>query len=336
MRKSLLLTALFILLMSLASLFAAQAQSPTPVNDGIALTRFSQTLTAQAATATPQAATATPTPGRLTDEPFEIAVFYNDTTLTLLAFGAGTVSLEGIGVRVPGGRSLDLSGMRVLNDITFEELALPFCLHLENSQAVRNVPDSCFDTPGRRIRDISPADVIWFDSAAEVTQAIQIMRYNEVQGECVDPDTLCLVTYEPLAPLPTALPSTTPTQRASGIRWTFDVNRLLETGVEVQQSDIISVEASGTIIAGQFVGALGPDGKERLDALPFAIDPSYDVEQAFAHGALMVRIGSSGEWMLCGSSCEFNAPATGELQFGINDNNINDNSGSFTVTVTLG
>jgi hypothetical protein len=49
--------------------------------------------------------------------------------------------------------------------------------------------------------------------------------------------------------------------------------------------------------------------------------------------SLLFKVGASGVWFPVGTSLTFRAPVAGELYFGVNDDNVTDNTGSWTVTL---
>jgi hypothetical protein len=116
---------------------------------------------------------------------------------------------------------------------------------------------------------------------------------------------------------------------------TFDVpgnSRGMDTGIDLRAGDPITISATGTIVAGSRVGSVGPDGQSSsglgISARPVA---------SAGVGALIAYIrninGSLGPAYLIGSTTSTTVPADGRLILAINDDNYNDNSGTFRVTV---
>jgi hypothetical protein len=111
-------------------------------------------------------------------------------------------------------------------------------------------------------------------------------------------------------------------------------SRSTDTGIDVRAGDSINITATGTIVAGNRVGQVGPDGGSStgfgsvVNARPV---PSAGV------GALIAYIRMSNGQMsaayLVGSSLSSSVPVDGRLILAINDDNYNDNSGSFSVRI---
>ena len=95
----------------------------------------------------------------------------------------------------------------------------------------------------------------------------------------------------------------------------------------VNQGDRVVFQASGQISYGRGANmTASPDGGvERRAQYP---DPSVPV------GALIGKVGSSRAFGIGTQTQPLPMPASGRLFLGINDNELTDNSGSFTVVVT--
>lgn len=113
----------------------------------------------------------------------------------------------------------------------------------------------------------------------------------------------------------------------------FRVNDLITTNICVQQGDTVSVTASGGITVGPNIGSVGPEGKDS-GLFGFPLD-QYDIYPEFSHGALLCKIDTEEDWKECGRSAELQAQVEGCLQFDVNDNEKENNSGSFDVTVEV-
>ena len=118
---------------------------------------------------------------------------------------------------------------------------------------------------------------------------------------------------------------------------TIDVpgsSRGTDSGFEVRSGDQITITATGTITAGSRVGQVGPEGARStgfgavVNARPL---PTAGV------GALIGYIrdanGQSSQPFLVGPSVTMTVPMDGRLILAINDDNYNDNSGSFSVRI---
>jgi hypothetical protein len=92
--------------------------------------------------------------------------------------------------------------------------------------------------------------------------------------------------------------------------------------------DHVVFTASGQIAFGKSPGQTsdpGGNGAERRATYP---DPTVPV------GALLGKIGNSAPFAIGMQTQPLPMPASGRLMLGVNDNELNDNSGFYTVTVT--
>jgi hypothetical protein len=101
-----------------------------------------------------------------------------------------------------------------------------------------------------------------------------------------------------------------------------------DTGITVAAGDRVVFNATGQIAYGQAAGQTSdPNGNpaERRANYP---DPTVPV------GALIGRVGNSAPFAIGMQTQPLAMPAAGRLMLGINDNELADNSGFYTVTVT--
>src|SRR5215831_3346491 len=111
--------------------------------------------------------------------------------------------------------------------------------------------------------------------------------------------------------------------------------RAFDTGIDVRAGDPIVISATGTIDAGSRVGQVGPDGARSGGVFGSVVNtrplPNAGV------GALIAFIkgqnGTMSQAYLVGSSLNTTVPADGRLILAVNDDNYNDNSGSFSVKI---
>jgi hypothetical protein len=102
----------------------------------------------------------------------------------------------------------------------------------------------------------------------------------------------------------------------------------IDTGITVNAGDRVVFNASGQIAFGQGPGQTAdPNGNpaERRANYP---DPSVPV------GALLGRVGNSAPFAIGMQTQPLAMPAAGRLMLGVNDNELADNSGFYTVMVT--
>jgi subtilisin family serine protease len=98
----------------------------------------------------------------------------------------------------------------------------------------------------------------------------------------------------------------------------------------VRRGETVHVLANGEIIFGEFVGGGGPDGPT---AGGWAALGGFNIVPSLPHGILMCRIAGEASWAICGEQAIFQAERDGCVEFTINDNDLNDNSGFFEISV---
>jgi hypothetical protein len=103
----------------------------------------------------------------------------------------------------------------------------------------------------------------------------------------------------------------------------------IDTGIDVNVGDKVAFQASGEVTFGRSAGmTAGPDGNGSVHNARYP-DPSAPV------GALIGRVGQKGKPFGIGSQTQpLPMPASGRLYLGVNDNELGDNSGAFTVVVS--
>jgi hypothetical protein len=100
------------------------------------------------------------------------------------------------------------------------------------------------------------------------------------------------------------------------------------TGITVRRGDRVSFRTSGQIVFGQSPGqTAGPDGNDRW------YNQNYPVPVA-AVGALIGKVGTSAPFPIGSNTQPIAMPADGQLMLGVNDNELGDNSGFFSVFIT--
>lgn len=99
-----------------------------------------------------------------------------------------------------------------------------------------------------------------------------------------------------------------------------------DAGITVKKGDRITFNTSGQISYGQALTA-GPDGNGDLRK------PTYPVP-VMPVGGLIGRVGNGTPFPIGSNSQPIVMPNDGRLMLGVNDDEIVDNSGAFTVTVT--
>jgi hypothetical protein len=100
------------------------------------------------------------------------------------------------------------------------------------------------------------------------------------------------------------------------------------TGVMVRKGDRIAFRTTGQIMFGP-----SPDQNAGPDGNGSARNPAYPVPGAGA-GALIAKVGNSAPFPIGSNTQPVVMPANGVLMLGVNDNEVGDNSGFFSVVVT--
>ena len=109
-------------------------------------------------------------------------------------------------------------------------------------------------------------------------------------------------------------------------------NRLwTRTGIKVDRGSTVVIDATGQIEAASnadtraFVHHVPPEGRERQDNKP----------QPNMRSLVMLARISDGPIIEAGAHTEFTADRSGELQLGINDDNVSDNTGAWSAQITV-
>ena len=104
------------------------------------------------------------------------------------------------------------------------------------------------------------------------------------------------------------------------------LNTTLNTDVVIERGNRVDFSAEGVISFGFFAGEGGPEG--------INFGTLYNYFDQYKHGALIGRIGN-GNWFRIGQGGYLVSSSTGLLQLGVNDNKSGDNTGHFTVKITV-
>jgi PA-IL-like protein len=123
------------------------------------------------------------------------------------------------------------------------------------------------------------------------------------------------------------------TRREKTISVPGNMRNGVDTGIDLRSGDQVTITATGNITAGRRAGVVSPEGG-RVGAA--SIIGTYPVPNAGV-GALIgfIRLpsGQVTQAFFLGSQLTFSAPADGRLYLLVNDDNYNDNSGSFDVRI---
>jgi hypothetical protein len=100
------------------------------------------------------------------------------------------------------------------------------------------------------------------------------------------------------------------------------------TGMNVRAGDLLAFRASGRIGFGQGpTQTAGPDGNDSLKSASYPVG-------AMPVGGLIGRVGNSAPFPIGSNTQPIRMPADGTLMLGVNDNEVGDNSGFFSVVIT--
>lgn len=112
-------------------------------------------------------------------------------------------------------------------------------------------------------------------------------------------------------------------------------SRGVDTGIDVRAGDQITISATGSVVAGQRVGAVSADGARSGASAIFGVSrrPVPTAGVGALIGYLAPPGGSTTQPFLVGSQLVFTAQTDGRLYLLVNDDNYGDNSGSFSVRV---
>lgn len=110
-------------------------------------------------------------------------------------------------------------------------------------------------------------------------------------------------------------------------------SRGTDTGIDVRAGDQVTFIASGTVVAGQRAGSVGPEGKTSSGfGSIVGTRPVPNAGVGALIGYIRTADGQTQPFFI-GSSLTYNVNTDGRLYLAINDDNYNDNSGSFTVRI---
>lgn len=107
----------------------------------------------------------------------------------------------------------------------------------------------------------------------------------------------------------------------------------LKSGIKILRGDRVLISASGSMKVGNLIGNSTPKGLT-AGILGISLE-SYNVVSYYNHASLMFRLGEEEDWEFCGSKYNFTAEKGGYLIFAINDNQLHDNKGFYSIKVEI-
>lgn len=118
---------------------------------------------------------------------------------------------------------------------------------------------------------------------------------------------------------------------------TIDVagnSRGTDSGIDVRSGDQITFSATGTVVAGQRAGSVGPEGGRSSGfGQIIGTRPVPTAGVGALIGYIRTSDGQTSQPFFIGGQLTFTVPVDGRLYLAINDDNYNDNSGSFSVRI---
>lgn len=130
----------------------------------------------------------------------------------------------------------------------------------------------------------------------------------------------------------TSRPAYTPTPTTK--YYSLSISQRTTLSVLLHASDQVSVVATGKILVSPLLGVYAtPDGVN--DGEEFFLGGASKTSD-FRHGALLCSMTTETYWHKCGSSYSFTVSGGNDyLEFDINDDDQSNNSGEFSVTITI-
>jgi hypothetical protein len=176
--------------------------------------------------------------------------------------------------------------------------------------------------PGKFVNIVRGDTLVWENSSGQT----QEMSVRDVARVYLNPQSARTVfNYNG----PTGAAVGTAGSLVGGRTITVNANQQwTDTGIDVNAGDRVVFQPSGEVLIGRSPGQNAtPDGNASYRSARYP-DPSAP------GGALIGRVGAKGKAFGIGTQTQpLPMPASGRLYLGVNDNEIADNSGAFTVIV---
>ena len=122
-----------------------------------------------------------------------------------------------------------------------------------------------------------------------------------------------------------------------GSRTNLHVNDFIKSKIWVEAGDIVIIRAGGVMKVGNFVGSSGPEGLPNNRGVLGMSLSGYNYFKNWNHAVLVYRIGENSPWTYYRDNKENRllVQHSGYIEFGVNDNNLSDNSGAYSVEVIV-
>jgi len=176
--------------------------------------------------------------------------------------------------------------------------------------------------PGKFVNLVRGDTLLWQNEAGQTRE----MPIRDVSRIYLNPQSARVVFNYTGAPAAAVGTSGQTTLEAGAVK--VDANLpWTDTGITVRAGDLVSFRATGQIAFGRSPGqTASPDGKGDMRS------PNYPVSGMPA-GGLIGKVGNSAPFSIGANAAPIRMPANGRLMLGVNDNEITDNSGFFSVVV---
>jgi hypothetical protein len=198
--------------------------------------------------------------------------------------------------------------------------------------------------PGSFVNMIGGDTLLWENLGGQRQQ----FAISDVSRVYLNPQSARVAfNYTAPAAAPGTIPGSAPaTQAARAVTVQVDATQpWTDTGLSVNQGDRVSFQASGQIrVSGRDTAT--PDGSRATVASRTRQGNQGNRENRDSYdrypipgapvGALVGRIGNSEPFGIGTQKQPLVMPESGRLMLGVNDNNVSDNSGTFTVVVSGG
>jgi Na+-translocating ferredoxin:NAD+ oxidoreductase RnfE subunit len=114
----------------------------------------------------------------------------------------------------------------------------------------------------------------------------------------------------------------------------ISVSQYKRTQIHLRVGDKVLIQATGTISAGANIGPSGPEGKISGGLFGFPLT-QYNIVKEYPHAALMFKYADVNAWVNCGREYNFTADRDGFLIFEVNDNEKENNEGTYQVDIKV-
>jgi hypothetical protein len=113
-------------------------------------------------------------------------------------------------------------------------------------------------------------------------------------------------------------------------------SRGTDTGVDLRAGDRVQITATGTVVAGTRAGEVGPEGRRSTGfGAIVSARPVPNAGVGALIGFIRLADGQTTQPFLIGPQQTFTAQSDGRLVLLVNDDNYNDNGGSFSVRIVV-